>query len=182
MSMSCPSVMAGRCSTTCVAWIFGDFRTSGVYTFYSAIPSVNSGGTLSAHRPVRFCRCASIRRRQAASSAIHLLVLRLKEQRLAQRWPRIFRTPTHCLPPAPIGNGGHRTIIGPRTNVFDAALLREFPSNASASNSVRSLQRNQHSGIRSAQQQLQQQCRRQYYQPVRRSARYAVRIALILLT
>lgn len=112
-----------------LSWVLGDFRTSGVYTFYSGHPfTVNAGGTLgSALDP------------NGQATATPILIGK----------PHIVGDPTcwyyaaknkacgtlasgltdaYALPPSgQFGNSGRNTLTGPRTNVFDAALLREFP-------------------------------------------------------
>jgi hypothetical protein len=111
------------------SYIFGGFRTSGVYTYYSGHPfTVNGGGTLaSALDPF------------GVATAVPNVI----------GTPHVVGSPdcwffaaqnSHCTALAPglsnafalpasgtIGNGGRNTLVGPHTSVFDAALMREFP-------------------------------------------------------
>lgn len=112
-----------------LAWIFGDFRTSGIYTFYSGHPfTVNSGGTLA--------------------NALDPYGYAVAPPQLIGK-PHIVGDPTcwfyfsgnkactqlgsnltdaYALPQSgTFGNSGRNTLVGPRTNVFDANLRREFP-------------------------------------------------------
>lgn len=112
-----------------MSWILGDFRTSGVYTFYSGHPiTVNSGGTLNnALDPYGY------------ATATPLLIGKPHIVGDPSCWYYVGKnkactaltsnlSDAYALPAAgTFGNSGRNTIIGPRTNVFDAALLREFP-------------------------------------------------------
>jgi len=112
-----------------MAWIFGDFHTSGVYTFYSGHPfTVNSGSTLaSALDPYGYAVATpfligkphkvgdpSCWYYTSENSACKTLESNLTDAYLAP-------------PSGQFGNSGRNTLIGPRTNVFDAALMREIP-------------------------------------------------------
>ncbi len=112
-----------------LSWLFGGFRTSGVYTYYSGHPfTVNAGGTLTdSLDPYGY------------ATAVPFVVGK----------PHLVKDPTcwffvgankgcqklspneadaYALPASgQIGNSGRNTLRGPRTNVFDASLLREFP-------------------------------------------------------
>ena len=112
-----------------MSWIFGDFRTSGVYTFYSGHPiTVNSGGTLNnALDPYGFAVAPPFligKPHIVGDPSCWYYVSKNKAcTTLASNL-----TDAYALPAAgTFGNSGRNTIIGPRTNVFDAALLREFP-------------------------------------------------------
>ncbi|HTZ89564.1 MAG TPA: TonB-dependent receptor [Alloacidobacterium sp.] len=112
-----------------LSWILGDFRTSGVYTFYSGHPyTVNAGGTLSdALDPY------------GDATATPFLIgtphtvgdpncwfFASENKSCGQLAPNL--TDAYALPPAgQFGNSGRNSLVGPRTNVFDASLLREFP-------------------------------------------------------
>jgi len=112
-----------------MAWIFGGFRTSGVYTFYSGHPiTVNSGGTLNsaldpygdATAPPYLIGTPHI----VGDPTCWYYVA--KNKACTALAPNL--SDAYALPAAgTFGNSGRNTIIGPRTNVFDAALLREFP-------------------------------------------------------
>ena len=112
-----------------MAWIFGDFRTSGVYTFYSGHPiTVNSGGTLnSALDPYGFAVAPPIligKPHIVGDPTCWYYVSKNKAcTALASNLSDAYALPAAGT----FGNSGRNTIIGPRTNVFDAALLREFP-------------------------------------------------------
>ena len=107
--------------------IFGGFRTSGVYTFYSGHPvTVTEGGAKFVLDPFG----------QATPVPNAIAV------------PRVVGSPdcwffvaqnTHCPALAPgvtdtfqltapgqVGSSGRNTVRGPHTTVFDAALMREF--------------------------------------------------------
>jgi Carboxypeptidase regulatory-like domain/TonB-dependent Receptor Plug Domain len=112
-----------------MSWILGDFRTSGVYTFYSGHPiTVNSGGTLnSALDPYGFAVAPPF-----VIGKPHIVGDPSCWYFVAKNKACTALAPTlsdaYALPAAgTFGNSGRNTIIGPRTDVFDAALLREFP-------------------------------------------------------
>lgn len=112
-----------------LSWILGDFRTSGVYTFYSGHPfTVDGGGTLAnALDPYGLATATPFLIGKphtvgdpdcwffaAKNSSCGILTSNL--------------TDAYALPAAgQFGNSGRNSLVGPRTNVFDAALLREIP-------------------------------------------------------
>ncbi len=112
-----------------MSWILGDFRTSGVYTFYSGHPiTVNSGGTLNnALDPYGFAVAPPFvigKPHIVGDPSCWYYVS--KNKACSALAPNL--SDAYALPAAgTFGNSGRNTIIGPRTNVFDAALLREFP-------------------------------------------------------
>jgi len=112
-----------------LSWIFGDFRTSGVYTFYSGHPlTVNSGGTLgSALDPYGYATAPPIligKPHIVGDPTCWYYVSKNKAcTALAPNLSDAYQLPAAGT----FGNSGRNTIIGPRTDVFDAALLREFP-------------------------------------------------------
>ncbi|QNI30979.1 carboxypeptidase regulatory-like domain-containing protein [Alloacidobacterium dinghuense] len=112
-----------------LSWIFGDFRTSGVYTFYSGHPfTVNSGGTLaSALDPYGYAVATPFvvgKPRVIGDPACYFYISTNKA--CSQFAPNT--TDAYVAAPAgQFGNSGRNTLIGPRTNVFDAALMRDFP-------------------------------------------------------
>ncbi len=112
-----------------MAWIFGDFRTSGVYTFYSGHPiTVNSGGTLNnALDPYGYATAPPFligKPHIVGDPTCWYYVSKNKAcTALASNLSDAYALPAAGT----FGNSGRNTIIGPRTDVFDAALLREFP-------------------------------------------------------
>jgi len=109
--------------------IFGGFRTSGVYTFYSGHPfTVNEGGALgSALDP--FGQATAVpnvtgRPQIVGDPACWFYNAANKAcQTLAPSGRNVFVQTTA----GQVGNSGRNTMRGPHINVFDAALLREFP-------------------------------------------------------
>jgi hypothetical protein len=109
--------------------ILGGFRTSGVYTYYSGHPfTVNGGGGLA----------AALDPNGSATATLNLIgkptlvhntdcwFYAHQNQQCRANAPNL--TDAFSLPaPGVIGNSGRNTLRGPHTNVFDAALLREFP-------------------------------------------------------
>jgi hypothetical protein len=112
-----------------LAWIFGDFQTSGVYTFYSGHPiTVNSGGTLnSALDPYGFAVAPPYvigKPHIVGDPTCWYYVSKNKAcGALASNLSDAYALPAAGT----FGNSGRNTIIGPHTDVFDAALLRNFP-------------------------------------------------------
>lgn len=114
--------------------ILGGFRTSGVYTYYSGHPfTVNGGGGLA----------AALDPNGQATATVNLIgkptlvhntdcwYFAAQNARCAALAPNA--TNAFSLPaPGVIGNNGRNTLRGPHTNVFDAALLREFPIHETA--------------------------------------------------
>jgi hypothetical protein len=112
-----------------MSWILGNFRTSGVYTFYSGHPfTVNSGGTLnSALDPYGYATAPPI-----LIGTPHIVgdpscwYYVSKNKACGALAPNL--SDAYALPAAgTFGNSGRNTLVGPRTDVFDAALLREIP-------------------------------------------------------
>jgi len=112
-----------------LSWLLGGFRTSGVYTFYSGIPyQVNAGSALA----------DSIDPYGVATNVPNVVGKPHKvgkvdcwfyaSQNQACRIDAPNFTDSYSLPShGSIGDLGRNTMRGPHTNVFDAALLREFP-------------------------------------------------------
>ena len=112
-----------------LSWILGDFRTSGVYTFYSGHPfTVNAGDTLStALDPYGQATATPF-----VTGKPHIVgdpncwffaSGNPSCSKLASNLSDAFTLPAA----GQFGNSGRNTLDGPRTNVFDAALLREIP-------------------------------------------------------
>jgi len=112
-----------------LGYVLGGFRTSGVYTYYSGHPfTVNGGGTLA----------TALDPYGAATATLNLVgkptIVHSPDcwyyaaQNTACRVSAPTLTNAFALPaPGVVGNSGRNTLRGPNTNVFDAALLREFP-------------------------------------------------------
>lgn len=111
-----------------LSWILGDWRTSGVYTFYSGHPfTVNSGGALanaldpySATAPPIVIGKPHI---VGKPSCWYYVSLNKACTQLAPTLHDAYALPASGT----YGNSGRNTLVGPRTNVFDGAVLREFP-------------------------------------------------------
>jgi hypothetical protein len=112
-----------------LSWLLGDFRTSGVYTFYSGIPSqVNAGSALgnsldpygaATDTPNVIGKAHTVGKVDCWFYASQNQACRTDEPQL---------TDSYSLPdPGSFGNLGRNTVRGPHTSVFDAALLRELP-------------------------------------------------------
>ena len=112
-----------------LAWIFGDFHTSGVYTFYSGHPfTVNAGGTLAnALDPYGFATATPFLVGKphivGDPACWYYTSINSACSQFASNLTDAFAAP----PSGQFGNSGRNTLIGPRTNVFDAALMREIP-------------------------------------------------------
>ncbi len=111
------------------SYIFGGFRTSGVYTYYSGHPfTVTAGGTLS-----------SALDPYGQATAVPDLVGKPQLVGNPNCWwyasqnkqCAVFApqaTDAFALPaPGVVGTSGRNTLRGPHITVFDASLLREFP-------------------------------------------------------
>jgi hypothetical protein len=112
-----------------LSWIFGDFRTSGVYTFYSGHPfTVNSGSTLaSALDPYGFSTATPFLvgkpHRVGDPACWFYISANSACSKLAPNLTDAYKAP----PSGQFGNSGRNTLTGPRTDVFDAALMRDIP-------------------------------------------------------
>ncbi len=112
-----------------LSYIFGGFRTSGIYTFYSGHPfTVNEGGTLnSALDP--FGQATAVPNVIGTPQVVgnpdcwYFASQNKACQALSPNGSNAFV----LLPAGQVGNSHRNTLRGPHTNVFDAALLREFP-------------------------------------------------------
>ncbi len=111
------------------AWIFGNFRGSGVYTYYSGHPfQVNAGGALQSTLDAYGQTTATpnlIGKPRLVNDPSCWFYSSLNKS-CTQRAPGF--TDAYALPaPGQIGNSGRNTLRGPHTTVLDASLLREFP-------------------------------------------------------
>ena len=112
-----------------LSWILGDFRTSGVYTFYSGHPfTVNAGSTLgNALDPYGYATATPFLvgnpHRVGDPACWFYISANSACSKFAPNLADAYVAP----PSGEFGNSGRNTLIGPRTNVFDAALMRDFP-------------------------------------------------------
>ncbi len=111
-----------------LSWIFGNFRTSGLYTFYSGHPfTVNAGSTLAiALYPYGFSTATpffigtphAVAIKPAGSMLRKDCLHRIGAESLKCLCDSAFGTIWQCRP---------EYSRGPRTDVLDAALMRDFP-------------------------------------------------------
>jgi hypothetical protein len=112
-----------------LSWIFGNFTTSGVYTFYSGHPfTVNAGSTLaSALDPYGYATATPNlvgKPHKVGDPACWFYISANSAcSKLAPGLADAFVAPASGT----FGNSGRNTLIGPRTNVFDAQLTRDIP-------------------------------------------------------
>ncbi|HEX6494872.1 MAG TPA: carboxypeptidase regulatory-like domain-containing protein [Acidobacteriaceae bacterium] len=111
-----------------LAWVLGNWRTAGVYTYYSGHPfQVNAGSLNNALDPY------------GVATATPMLIGKPKVVGDPDCWYYTSKNKA-CATIAPgqadayaaapagvIGNVGRNTLRGPRISVFDASLLKEFP-------------------------------------------------------
>jgi len=108
--------------------IFGGFRTSGVYTYYSGHPfTINEGGSLGAALDV-FGQATAV---PNVVGAAHIVGdpscwFFMPQNAACQALAPGLASPFQVLPAGVVGNSGRNTIRGPHTTVFDAALTRDF--------------------------------------------------------
>jgi len=111
-----------------LSYVLGGFRTSGVYTYYKGRPfTINGGGLSSALDPYR-AATATVNRigRPVIVGSSDCWFYASKNSECASKSSGL--SDAFALPAAGvIGNNGRNTLRGPGVNVFDAALLREFP-------------------------------------------------------
>jgi hypothetical protein len=112
-----------------LAWIFGDFHTSGVYTFYSGHPfTVNAGGTLAnALDPYGYATATPFLVGKPHIVGDPACWYYTSENSACSKFASNLTDAFAAPPSGQFGNSGRNTLIGPRTNVFDAALMREIP-------------------------------------------------------
>ena len=111
-----------------LSWIFGDFRTSGVYTYYSGHPfTVNAGSLNTSLDPFGQATATPNligKPHTVGDPDCWYYVSKNKSCRLKSSG----LTDAYSAPAkGTVGNSGRNTLRGPRISVFDAALLREFP-------------------------------------------------------
>jgi hypothetical protein len=111
-----------------LAGIFGGFRTSGVYTYYSGHPfTVNEGGTLSSTLDP-FGQATAV---PNVIGAAHIVGdpscwFFMSQNKACLALAPGLTNAFQVLPAGVVGNGGRNTLRGPHTSVFDAAITRDF--------------------------------------------------------
>jgi hypothetical protein len=112
-----------------LSYIFGGFRTSGVYTYYSGHPfTVNGGGGLATALDPYGQATATLNLvgKPTLVKSPDCWYFAAQNKQCGVLAPTL--TNAFALPaPGVVGNSGRNTLRGPHINVFDAALLREFP-------------------------------------------------------
>ena len=112
-----------------LGYILGNFHTSGVYTYYAGHPfTVNAGGTLAASLDPygQATAVPNVAGKPTKVSDPTCWYFAAKNKACQVLSPNL--TDVYSLPAAGVvGNSGRNTLRGPRTNVFDASLLKEFP-------------------------------------------------------
>jgi Carboxypeptidase regulatory-like domain/TonB-dependent Receptor Plug Domain len=111
-----------------LARILANFRTSGVYTFYSGIPyQVNAGSALgNSLDPYGATNVPNVIGKPHTVGTVNCWFYASQNASCRQAAPQL--KDSYQLPaPGYIGDLGRNTMRGPHTSVFDAALLREFP-------------------------------------------------------
>jgi len=111
-----------------LGYILGGFRTSGVYTYYDGRPFTINGGSLSSALDPYGAATATIYRigMPVIVGSPDCWFYASKNSKCAAKSSGL--SDAFALPPSgAIGNSGRNTLRGPGVNVFDAALLREFP-------------------------------------------------------
>ncbi len=111
-----------------LAWIFGDFRTSGVYTYYSGHPfTVNAGSLNTSLDPFgQSTATPNVIGKPHIVNDSDCWYYTSKNKNCALKSSGL--SDAYAAPPkGTVGNSGRNTLRGPRISVFDAALLREFP-------------------------------------------------------
>ena len=109
-------------------YLLGGFRTSGVYTFYNGRPfTINGGGLSSALDPYGAATATvNVIGKPVTVGSPDCWFYASKNAKCAAKSTGL--SDAYALAPAGvIGNSGRNTLRGPGVNVFDAALLREFP-------------------------------------------------------
>lgn len=111
-----------------LSYMFGNFRTSGIYTFYSGHPfTVNEGGLNSQLDP--FGQATAVPNVIGTPVIVgdpDCWYFSSKNAACVAQKPNLTDA-FAATPGGVVGNSGRNTLRGPHTNVFDAALLRDFP-------------------------------------------------------
>ena len=111
-----------------LAWVLGDWRTSGVYTYYSGHPfQVNTGSLNASLDPFgESTATPNLIGKPKLVGDPDCWFYGSKSKLCAMRRP-VRQTRMLRRPPGVIGDVGRNTLRGPRISVFDASLLKEFP-------------------------------------------------------
>lgn len=110
--------------------VLADFRTSGVYTFYSGVPyEVNAGSALgNSLDPYGATNVPNVIGKAHTVGKVDCWFYASQNHACKTDEPNF--TDSYRLPePGYVGNLGRNTMRGPHTSVFDAALLRELRLN-----------------------------------------------------
>jgi hypothetical protein len=112
-----------------LATIFGGFRTSGVYNYYSGRPfTINGGGTLANALDPYGAATATVNviGKPTLINKTDCWFYAAQNKACVANAPNVTNA-FALAAPGVVGTSGRNTLRGPHTNVFDAALLREFP-------------------------------------------------------
>ena len=112
-----------------LSYVFGGFRTSGVYTYYSGHPfTVNEGGGFGAVLDL-FGQATAVPNVVGASHIVGDPLCwffdSLNKNCVAMA-PGMTDSFQATATGAVVGNSGRNTLRGPHTTVFDAAVTRDF--------------------------------------------------------
>lgn len=114
-----------------LAWILGNWQTSGVYTYYSGHPfqiNENDGQRNSALDPYGY---ATATPNQIGTPHIvgdpACWFYTSSDHACAKHAPANYTNAYASTAVGAIGSVGRNTLYGPHTDVFDAALIREIP-------------------------------------------------------
>ena len=114
-----------------VAWILGNWETSGVYTYYSGHPfqvNENDGNHNSVLDPYGYTTATP--NQVGTPHTVHdpdCWFYASKDTACAKHAPSSFTDAYAVTAVGAIGNVGRNSLRGPHVNVLDAALLRNFP-------------------------------------------------------
>jgi Carboxypeptidase regulatory-like domain/TonB-dependent Receptor Plug Domain/TonB dependent receptor-like, beta-barrel len=113
------------------AWILGDWQTSGVYTYYSGHPfqiNENDGQRNSALDPYGYTTAVpdQIGKPHIVGDPTCWYYIST-DSACGTKAPSGYTDAYATTAVGAIGNVSRNTLNGPDTNVFDAALIREFP-------------------------------------------------------
>ncbi len=115
-------------NTGALTYILGGFRTSGVYTYYSGRPFTINGGSLNTALDPYGAAIATVKviGKPVIVGSPDCWFYAVKNSKCAAK-SSVLSDAFALAAPGVIGNSGRNTLRGPGVNVFDAALLREFP-------------------------------------------------------
>ena len=113
------------------AWVLGNWQTSGVYTFYSGHPfqvNENDGNHNSILDPYGYTTATpNLVGKPHVVADPDCWFYASKNSACAKKAPTGLSDSYATTAVGAIGNVGRNTLRGPHIDVFDAALLREFP-------------------------------------------------------